>query len=119
MTRVVVMHEGRGTADGRIFEDGSITAHAPRLPVLFQYKWDEIIGWATEFQRDEHGAISLDIKLKNGVYKDAIEELKMEPVPELRGVRASKQYPIDIHTILSGELVAIAYVRIGMRWKDL
>lgn len=117
--REVIMHEERATNDGRIFAAGSIKSRAPRLPVLFQYQWDEVIGWASDFQRDEHGVISVEVTLKEGVWKDRIEEFKFEAVPELRAVKASKEYPIDLHTIVSGELVAIVYVQTGLRWKDL
>lgn len=61
--RKVVAIEGRPTVDHRYIMPGALEPGSERLPVSLGFRWEEIIGIATDFQRNkETGEISFEIQ---------------------------------------------------------
>jgi hypothetical protein len=65
--RKVVAYEGKPMHDGQMINSGALSAGSDRLPVTISFKHDNVIGWATDFQRDdETGEISFEIGVLSG-----------------------------------------------------
>jgi hypothetical protein len=72
-SRYVVAYEGKPTIDKRVIEPGALTMPDHRVPVVRSFNYEDVIGYAEEFERNEEtGEISVEVDLRPGVKVDGL-----------------------------------------------
>lgn len=75
MARRIVAIEGCPMADSRVIDHKALSSQYDRVPILVSDRYrDTVVGFASDFQRDEDGNISYEIMLNSRGFAMGVEK---------------------------------------------